>query len=79
MVHTGYAPKGLMEQLSNTSSSLGVVDPMCGSGTLLLEAALMAHGIAPGVVREALHPSPQAGSARQFRQRRRTLTGLKII
>ena len=28
-------------------------DPMCGSGTLLIEAALMAHNIAPGVFRQA--------------------------
>ncbi|MEZ5435394.1 MAG: hypothetical protein R3E67_01920 [Pseudomonadales bacterium] len=27
-------------------------DPMCGSGTLLIEAALMAANIAPGVYRE---------------------------
>ena len=27
-------------------------DPMCGSGTLLIEAALMAHNIAPGVFRQ---------------------------
>lgn len=28
------------------------MDPMCGSGTLLIEAALIAHGIAPGVFRK---------------------------
>ena len=28
-------------------------DPMCGSGTLLIEAALIAHNIAPGVFRQA--------------------------
>jgi len=30
----------------------GLVDPMCGSGTLLLEAALMAGDVAPGLRRE---------------------------
>ena len=30
----------------------GLVDPMCGSGTLLLEAALMAADVAPGLRRE---------------------------
>ena len=29
-----------------------LLDPMCGSGTFLLEAALMAHDIAPGLVRK---------------------------
>ena len=29
----------------------GLVDPMCGSGTLLIEAALMAADIAPGLRR----------------------------
>ena len=28
-------------------------DPMCGSGTIALEAALMAHNIAPGLLRES--------------------------
>lgn len=28
------------------------MDPMCGSGTLLAEAALMAHGVAPGLLRQ---------------------------
>lgn len=30
----------------------GLVDPMCGSGTLLIEGALMAANIAPGLTRE---------------------------
>ncbi|WP_370583981.1 bifunctional 23S rRNA (guanine(2069)-N(7))-methyltransferase RlmK/23S rRNA (guanine(2445)-N(2))-methyltransferase RlmL [Motiliproteus sp. SC1-56] len=29
-----------------------LIDPMCGSGTLLIEAALMAAGIAPGLLRQ---------------------------
>eukprot|EP00928_Gymnodinium_smaydae_P001603 TRINITY_DN10581_c0_g1_i1.p1 TRINITY_DN10581_c0_g1~~TRINITY_DN10581_c0_g1_i1.p1 ORF type:complete len:569 (+),score=66.38 TRINITY_DN10581_c0_g1_i1:87-1793(+) len=32
----------------------GVLDPMCGGGTFLLEAALLVADIPPGVVREAL-------------------------
>jgi len=31
-------------------------DPMCGSGTLLIEAAMMAANIAPGLLREHEHP-----------------------
>jgi 23S rRNA G2445 N2-methylase RlmL len=27
------------------------VDPMCGSGSILVEAALMAHNVAPGLLR----------------------------
>ena len=30
----------------------GFIDPMCGSGTLVIEAALMAGGIAPGMMRD---------------------------
>lgn len=33
---------------------LRLLDPMCGSGTFLLEAALIAGDVAPGLVREAL-------------------------
>jgi 23S rRNA G2445 N2-methylase RlmL len=29
-----------------------LVDPMCGSGTILVEAALMAHRVAPGLFRK---------------------------
>jgi hypothetical protein len=36
------------------------VDPMCGSGTLLIEAALIATNTAPGLIRDTrkyhLHP-----------------------
>lgn len=32
----------------------GLLDPMCGSGTFLLEAALLLRDVAPGLVREAL-------------------------
>lgn len=32
---------------------LGIVDPMCGSGTLLIEAQMMAADIAPGLMRQS--------------------------
>jgi 23S rRNA (guanine2445-N2)-methyltransferase / 23S rRNA (guanine2069-N7)-methyltransferase len=34
------------------SSGGGIVDPLCGSGTLLIEAAMMAADVAPGLRRE---------------------------
>lgn len=37
--------------LSNWSTDLAFVDPMCGSGTFAIEAAMMAKNIAPGIVR----------------------------
>ncbi len=37
---------------SYSDRSLPLVDPMCGSGTFLIEAALFALGIAPGLYRE---------------------------
>jgi len=36
---------------SSEGQSSVLVDPMCGSGTLLIEAALMAGGVAPGLLR----------------------------
>lgn len=54
--HIGEAP--LRETLAASILSAArwdtygaIVDPMCGSGTILLEAALMAHGRAPGMDR----------------------------
>jgi putative N6-adenine-specific DNA methylase len=38
--------------LSGWDKSSPFVDPMCGSGTLPIEAALIAHGIPPGIYRE---------------------------
>lgn len=47
-------------QLTNWHTDMPFIDPMCGSGTLPIEAALMAHHIAPGINRhyacEAWHP-----------------------
>lgn len=37
------------------------LDPMCGSGTLVIEAALMAMDIAPGLYRQGDDPSPWRG------------------
>lgn len=42
------------EMYANASAEnpISLVDPMCGSGTLLIEAAMMAADIAPGMLRE---------------------------
>ena len=39
-------------RLSGWTSEQVLLDPMCGSGTFLIEAALMAKGVAPGARRE---------------------------
>ncbi len=44
---------GLLE-ISNWDESLTLVDPLCGSGTFLLEAASIARGISPGLNRTFL-------------------------
>jgi 23S rRNA (guanine2445-N2)-methyltransferase / 23S rRNA (guanine2069-N7)-methyltransferase len=51
-VGTGLAP--LKENLAVAiyASGGGLVDPLCGSGTLVIEAALMAADVAPGLRRE---------------------------
>jgi 23S rRNA (guanine2445-N2)-methyltransferase / 23S rRNA (guanine2069-N7)-methyltransferase len=41
-------------QESSESEALSLCDPMCGSGTFLIEAAMMANGIAPGYFRSYL-------------------------
>ncbi|MCH8550641.1 MAG: bifunctional 23S rRNA (guanine(2069)-N(7))-methyltransferase RlmK/23S rRNA (guanine(2445)-N(2))-methyltransferase RlmL [Natronospirillum sp.] len=43
-------PRKLAE--ATTESPCACVDPMCGSGTILIEAALMAYDWAPGLVRK---------------------------
>lgn len=43
---------GLLK-LAGWEGQQDLIDPMCGSGTLLIEAALMARGIAPGVFRQS--------------------------
>lgn len=42
---------GLLK-LSGWDGSTDFLDPMCGSGTMLIEAALMANNIAPGIYRK---------------------------
>lgn len=39
-------------KLSGWNCNSNFVDPMCGSGTIVLEAALMAHNIPPGIYRK---------------------------
>lgn len=39
-------------KLSGWNMNSTFIDPMCGSGTIVIEAALMAYGIAPGVFRK---------------------------
>lgn len=41
-----------MIKLSGWKMDSDFYDPMCGSGTILIEAAMMAHGIAPGTYRK---------------------------
>ncbi|MDB5263765.1 MAG: hypothetical protein JWQ14_3048 [Adhaeribacter sp.] len=38
--------------LSNWDKKTPFIDPMCGSGTLLIEAAMLAYNVAPGLYRE---------------------------
>ena len=42
----------LVASAAQDGAPLGFVDPMCGSGTLCIEAALIAGDIAPGLERE---------------------------
>jgi len=39
-------------RLAGWQPGMALLDPMCGSGTFLLEAALLAHDIAPGLARK---------------------------
>jgi len=41
-----------MIMLSNWDSKSGFIDPMCGGGTIVIEAALIARNIAPGIYRK---------------------------
>ena len=48
-----------MVKLSDWTPERTLVDPFCGSGTIAIEAALMAHNIAPGLKRQfAFHQWP---------------------
>jgi putative N6-adenine-specific DNA methylase len=39
-------------KMTGWNGDVPIVDPMCGSGTLLIEAALMARSVAPGTLRK---------------------------
>jgi len=55
-----------------------VVDPMCGSGTLLIEAARMLRGIPPGAQRSfAFEQAPWCSGPRWQRLRRETLASAR--
>ena len=41
-----------MIRMTGWKGDTGFIDPMCGSGTLLIEAALIAHNMAPGIFRK---------------------------
>lgn len=41
----------MLEEAKQSGEAVSLVDPMCGSGTLLIEGALMAADIAPGLLR----------------------------
>lgn len=86
--HRGYRPSGaaapLRESLAATLLLLAdfpaiaregrpFVDPMCGSGTLLVEAALIAAEIAPGLFRDAPSEAVALHDLRLFRRVRREL------
>ena len=38
--------------MSGWNGNTDFIDPMCGSGTLLIEAALIAHNMSPGIFRK---------------------------
>ena len=50
-----------------------LVDPMCGSGTILIEAALMAGRVAPGLIRAGRRRAPtvERDARRPIRRRLR--------
>lgn len=43
---------GWLEQVASEQAPIQLIDPMCGSGTLLIEGALMAFDWAPGLLRQ---------------------------
>ena len=64
-----------------------MVDPFCGSGTLLVEAALLADGVAPGLFRERFglerlpgyDPRPLERLRAEARSRSRPLPKLQLV
>src|SRR5690606_12083771 len=86
--HRGYRPSGaaapLRESLAATLLHLAgspelaaegrpLVDPMCGSGTLVVEAAMIAAGIAPGLKRPAPRELVSVHDVRLFHDVKREL------
>jgi len=74
--HTGEAPlketfAAALVQLSFWHKDRLLIDPMCGSGTILIEAALIARNIAPGLNREFASESWPAVPNQAWRNARR--------
>ncbi len=51
LYRSGYVEQVRQNQLSSNPSNLVIADPMCGSGTIAIEAALIAQRIAPAAAR----------------------------
>ena len=51
LMHAGWPPCADDGEGFSSSSALRLLDPMCGSGTIAIEAALMARNVAPGLLR----------------------------
>eukprot|EP00171_Calliarthron_tuberculosum_P016636 IDg16636t1 len=61
LYHAGFQPDGsYMRKDGTILEELALVDPMCGSGTLLLEAALLRAQMAVGLYRRASFPFERA-------------------
>ncbi len=56
---------------SEAAAGASLLDPLCGSGTLLIEAALMAADVAPGLLRAEAEVKPGAAPAFGFLRWRR--------
>ncbi len=52
LYRSGYVQRVRENQASATPTELVMADPMCGSGTIAIEAALIAQNIAPAIKRE---------------------------
>jgi len=70
LMHAGWppVPAGDDGESFAPSSELRLLDPMCGSGTIAIEAALMARNVAPGLLRLNLF-GIHAASQQQQQQR----------
>lgn len=69
---------GWLQRLQGDVEEVALLDPMCGSGTLLIEAALMAANIAPGLLRSQFaferwkkHISPEWRAIKAHAQQRK--------